>query len=78
MMYPFTPPDGSEADMGALWANTGAWGNICEVNDDIGEYIGTAFVARDLMEVVDALDEDGKLRYWGMHPHIPSMSRVGD
>ena len=63
--------------MGALWANTGAWSNICEVNDDIGEYVGTAFVARDLMEVVDALDEDGKLRYWGIRLHIPSTSGVG-
>lgn len=77
-MYPFTPPDGSDAAMGELWANTGAWGNICEANDDIGEYVGTAFVARDLMQVVDALDEDGKLRYWGKCLRIPLMSRKCD
>lgn len=30
-----------------------------------GEFVGTAFVARDFMAVVDALGEDGLLRYWG-------------
>ena len=28
-------------------------------------YLGTGFVARDLISVVDALGEDGMLRYWG-------------
>lgn len=32
-----------------------------------GTLIGTAFVARDLMQVVDALDEDDMLRYWVSH-----------
>ena len=36
-----------------------------------GELIGTAFVARDFMAVVDALKEDGKLRYWGEYS-VPS------
>ncbi|KAF7595922.1 hypothetical protein BBP40_004068 [Aspergillus hancockii] len=27
-------------------------------------FTNTAFVARDIMSVVDALDEDGMLRYW--------------
>jgi hypothetical protein len=27
--------------------------------------LGTAFQARDLMQLVDALQEDGMLRYWG-------------
>lgn len=30
-----------------------------------GELIGTAFTARDMMRVLDALGEDGLLRYWG-------------
>lgn len=33
---------------------------------DIGDIIGTAFVARDMMQIVDALNEDGLLRYWGV------------
>ncbi|KAH7244882.1 TAP-like protein-domain-containing protein [Fusarium solani] len=31
-----------------------------------GQFLGTSFVARDMMQIVDALDEDGMLRYWGM------------
>ncbi|KAF7585874.1 hypothetical protein BBP40_009949 [Aspergillus hancockii] len=31
-----------------------------------GQYISTAFTARDHMSVVDALGEDGLLRYWGL------------
>lgn len=30
-----------------------------------GSLIGTAFVARDMLKIVDALDEDGLLNYWG-------------
>ena len=30
-----------------------------------GDLVGTAFVARDMMQFVDALDEDGLLRYFG-------------
>lgn len=28
--------------------------------------MGTAFVVRDMMRIVDALGEDGMLRYWGV------------
>lgn len=30
-----------------------------------GEYISTAFVVRDMVNIIDALGEDGLLRYWG-------------
>ncbi|KAK2765147.1 hypothetical protein FQN54_008846 [Arachnomyces sp. PD_36] len=30
-----------------------------------GSYLSTAFVARDMLEIVDALGEDGMLRFWG-------------
>ena len=33
---------------------------------DMGELMGTAFVARDINAICDALDEDGLIRYWGM------------
>jgi len=40
--------------------------NLCAENlGNIGGLVGTAFVARDMMRVVDALDEDSLLRYWG-------------
>lgn len=58
--------DSSDVALGESWANAGAFTSICaEAGKDIGELVGTAFVARDLMEVVDALDEDGLLRFWG-------------
>ncbi|KAF2022357.1 putative hydrolases or acyltransferase [Aaosphaeria arxii CBS 175.79] len=36
-----------------------------EGNEEIGRFLGTAFVARDMLQIVDALNEDGKLRFWG-------------
>lgn len=33
--------------------------------EDVGPYIGTAFVARDMLSIVDALGEE-KLQYWGI------------
>lgn len=30
-----------------------------------GELVGTAYVARDLLMLINALGEDGLLRYWG-------------
>lgn len=37
-----------------------------EENKEIGELLGSAFTARDVMEIVDALDEGGMLRYYGL------------
>lgn len=34
-------------------------------NADIGPYINTAFVARDMLSIIDALEED-QLQYWGI------------
>jgi hypothetical protein len=36
-------------------------------NSNTGSLIGTAFTARDMMQIVDALGGDGLLRYWGKH-----------
>jgi pimeloyl-ACP methyl ester carboxylesterase len=33
---------------------------------DTSSLISTAFVARDMVQIIDALSEDGLLRYWGM------------
>lgn len=35
-------------------------------NNETGSLIGTAFTARDMLAIVDALDEDGLLRYYGV------------
>ncbi|KAM0814410.1 putative TAP-like protein-domain-containing protein [Seiridium cardinale] len=64
--YPLVAGDASEFELGTLWANSKILANYCEARtQNISELIGTAFVARDLMQVVDALGEDGLLRYWG-------------
>lgn len=34
-------------------------------NEEYGEYIGTAFVARDMLRIVDALGQGSLLNYWG-------------
>lgn len=36
-----------------------------EANADTGSFLGTAFVARDMLRIVEALNEDGLLHYWG-------------
>ncbi|KEY64175.1 hypothetical protein S7711_03468 [Stachybotrys chartarum IBT 7711] len=33
--------------------------------NDTARFYGTSFVARDLVAIVDALDEDGLIRFWG-------------
>ncbi|KAH8807550.1 TAP-like protein-domain-containing protein [Xylogone sp. PMI_703] len=56
----------SDTAPGEIWASNGILADICyERKKDIGSFVSTAFVARDLISVVDALGEDGMLRYWG-------------
>ena len=58
----------SDVSLGTLWARGTIVSQECFDNANLGEggsLISTAFVARDLMSVVDALGEDGMLRYWG-------------
>lgn len=64
-MYDYTRLD-PERSPGRLWAASKVLVDRCERTEaDIAPFIGTAAVARDLISVVDALDEDGMLRYWG-------------
>ncbi|RGP67125.1 hypothetical protein FSPOR_6181 [Fusarium sporotrichioides] len=37
-----------------------------ETQKENGRFLSTAFTARDMMKIVDALGEDGKLRFWGI------------
>jgi len=56
----------SDVALGRLWARGTVNANLCFAQSNTtGGLIGTAFVARDLISVVDALEEDGMLRYWG-------------
>ncbi|PGH09344.1 hypothetical protein GX51_00787 [Blastomyces parvus] len=57
----------SDTALGKIWAGAKIHADACLKNaNDTLPYISTAFVARDLMSVVDALDEDGMLRFWGV------------
>ncbi|KAH8664242.1 peptidase S33, tripeptidyl-peptidase [Xylariales sp. PMI_506] len=49
-----------------LWARAGVDANLCYERAQVnGSLISTPFTARDLISIVDALDEDGMLRYYG-------------
>ncbi|TDZ18043.1 Tripeptidyl aminopeptidase [Colletotrichum orbiculare MAFF 240422] len=64
-------PQGNSSDpslIGRHWAVANAWSEYCLANPEAGEVgsrISTAYTARDAMRIVDALDDDGMLRYWG-------------
>jgi hypothetical protein len=56
----------SDVALGRLWTQGAINSELCfQKSNATGSFIGTAFVARDLISVVDALDGDGMLRYWG-------------
>ena len=60
----------TETSLRRLWARGQVNANICQQQgngNETAEYVGTAFVARDMLRVAEAVDEDGLLRYWGMH-----------
>ena len=49
------------------WDANGEYAEACQAstNETTGSLIGTAFLARDMLEIVDSLGEDGLLRYYG-------------
>lgn len=61
-------PDGSNSSnvaLGWTWSLNKLFAGKCrEENGDKAELVGTDFVARDVMEIVDAVEEDGLLRFW--------------
>lgn len=64
--YPTLLSDATDVALGDIWAYSGVIANACgERLKDLGGLVGTAFAVRDMMQVVDALDEDGLLRFWG-------------
>ncbi|KAL1615176.1 hypothetical protein SLS56_011908 [Neofusicoccum ribis] len=57
----------SDVARGRIWADTKNKADTCKANgEDIGGLLGTAFVARDMMQIVDVLSKDGLLKYWGI------------
>jgi hypothetical protein len=56
----------SDVALGRLWMQGAINSDLCfQKSNATGSLICTAFVARNLISFVDALDEDGMLRYWG-------------
>jgi pimeloyl-ACP methyl ester carboxylesterase len=48
------------------WDLAGAEADVCyKATNETGQYVGTAFTARDLINIAGALNEDGLLRYYG-------------
>jgi len=59
--------DAWDGALGTMWAKATLFAANCgAVMNETGQYIGTAFTARDIMQVVDAIEPDGMLRYWGV------------
>ena len=61
-----SPPD--KMPLGRLWSSASMLGEYCYQYPDSkkkGELLSTAFTARDIMQIVDAVEDDGLLRYWG-------------
>ncbi|KAF2153791.1 hypothetical protein K461DRAFT_276837 [Myriangium duriaei CBS 260.36] len=57
----------SDTALGQVWALRTVFADACAVNaHDYGDLVGTAFTARDMIQIVDGLGEDGLLRYWGI------------
>ncbi|KAH7324345.1 peptidase S33, tripeptidyl-peptidase [Stachybotrys elegans] len=64
--FELIPTNASDTALGSVWARGTLDAQECyEASRETGSLVGTAFVARDLMEVVDGLEGDGMLRYWG-------------
>ncbi|KAI1364635.1 TAP-like protein-domain-containing protein [Xylaria arbuscula] len=58
----------SDVARGASWAGGKNYADACAQYPEAqkrGPLISSAFTARDAMQIVDALEEDGLLRYWG-------------
>lgn len=59
--------DASDVALGRTWGKATVYTENCgAVMNETGRFIGTAFSARDIMQVVDAIEPDKMLRYWGI------------
>jgi hypothetical protein len=67
---PFIAGYSHEFALGQDWSASIVLSEDCaKKQNETGSLIGTAFVARDMMQIVDALKEDGLLRFWGALEH---------
>lgn len=62
----FLNTDAADFALGDLWANGKVLADTCyEKMNETGSFIGTAFTARDVMSIVDAIDQGPLLNYYG-------------
>lgn len=61
------PWDQSDTSLGTAWATLQMLAEQCLITtSETAELLGTAFVARDIVNVYDALGEGNKIHYYGM------------
>uniref|UniRef100_A0A8H7K6U8 Peptidase S33 tripeptidyl aminopeptidase-like C-terminal domain-containing protein n=1 Tax=Bionectria ochroleuca TaxID=29856 RepID=A0A8H7K6U8_BIOOC len=52
---------------GGMWDDFGTFASDCETSmRKYGPHMGTVTAARDMLSIVDSLQEGGKLKYWGV------------
>ncbi|KAI1459796.1 TAP-like protein-domain-containing protein [Annulohypoxylon moriforme] len=62
-----TLPGAGDTVVGKLWGEGQIISEQCHKQlKDIGDKVGMAATAHDMMSIVDALNEGGKLNYWGI------------
>lgn len=70
-----TYSNASDVELGRQWGRAALVADNCQREmNKTAEYLGTAFVARDMLSIIESLGEDGLLRYWG---NIASPSALG-
>lgn len=63
----------NDDDVKVLFDSATTQGDYCAGTDykSKGELVGTAYVARDIVAIANALGEDGLLRYYGEYNRAP-------
>jgi len=57
--------DASGTAIGELWAQGKVLADTCNENlKEVGSLVGTAFTARDTMQIIDALDQGPLFNYY--------------
>ncbi|KAE8370309.1 TAP-like protein-domain-containing protein [Aspergillus caelatus] len=66
-LYPELAGNASDVALGYNNVSSGVFADTCyAAQNETGQFMTSAFAARDYMRVIDALGEDGLLRYWGL------------
>lgn len=66
LLNPNLNGNASDTTLGRLWASGQNFATACQANGkDVGDLIGYAFTARDIIRMAETLNEDGLLRYYG-------------